>query len=325
MKHYVLNFPKQLNEALHISKTFNYKPTEGVKSVLISGLGGSGIGGTIMAELVQDTCKVPVLVNKDYTLPKWVNEKTLVIISSYSGNTEETISVMQQALQQKAQIVCVTSGGKVNEIATQNNLPKIIIPGGNPPRTCLGYSLTQLFKVFSSYGLIDNSYESQLEKTIKLLTENLDAIKTEAQVIAKLLDKKITAIYSLSNEGVAWRFRQQINENSKMLCWNHVIPEMNHNELVGWTQRNENLAVVILRTSFDLNKNIARTEICKNIFAKYASSVTEIFAKGDSKLEQAIYLIHLTDWVSCYLSDLNGCDPIEVNIIDYLKSELAKS
>jgi glucose/mannose-6-phosphate isomerase len=128
-----------------------------------------------------------------------------------------------------------------------------------------------------------------------------------------------------STEGIAIRFRQQINENSKMLCWHHVIPEMNHNELVGWTTRNESLAVVVLRTSADYERNVKRLEICKNIFETYSSSLTEIHAKGDSPLEQAIYLIHLTDWVSCDIADIKQIDPVEVKIIDHLKTELAKA
>ncbi len=326
MKKHVENFPAQLKEALDIAAQAQLTCYTGIQHVLISGLGGSGIGGTVISELVAKECKVPVMVNKDYFIPGFVNENTLVIISSYSGNTEETLSAINDAIVKKAKIVCITSGGKIAALAQQHNFDVIKVPGGNPPRSCLGYSLVQLFRVLSNNKLIQVDYVHQLNKAIRLLTEQEAAIKTEADQVARRLSGKITVIYSLgSTEGIAIRFRQQINENSKMLCWHHVIPEMNHNELVGWTTRNENLAVVVLRTSADYERNIQRLEICKNIFEKYSSSLTEIHAKGDSSIEQAIYLVHLTDWVSCYIADIKQIDPVEVKIIDHLKAELAKA
>jgi glucose/mannose-6-phosphate isomerase len=140
------------------------------------------------------------------------------------------------------------------------------------------------------------------------------------------LHKKIPVIYCLgATEGVAIRFRQQINENSKMLCWHHVIPEMNHNELVGWTEKNEDLAVCVLRTSFDYERNLKRLDINKTVISRFTSTVFEIMGQGSTPLVQALYLIHLTDWISCYIADLKNIDPVEVKIIDYLKSELGAS
>jgi glucose/mannose-6-phosphate isomerase len=109
-----------------------------------------------------------------------------------------------------------------------------------------------------------------------------------------------------------------------MLCWHHTLPEMNHNELVGWTTKNDNLAVITFRTSFDFERTIKRYEICKELFSKYSSSITDIIAKGNSKLEQYLYLIHIGDWISCDVADLRGVDPIEVDVITNLKNELAK-
>jgi glucose/mannose-6-phosphate isomerase len=125
-------------------------------------------------------------------------------------------------------------------------------------------------------------------------------------------------------ESVAVRLRQQINENSKVLCWHHVYPEMNHNELVGWTEKNNNLAVVFLRNKDDFKRNAVRMDITKDIYAKYTDTIIEIFSKGQTLVEKSIYLVHLSDWVSWYLSELTGADAIEVRAIDYLKSELAK-
>ncbi len=324
MKTLVEGFPKQLQEALDIAHSATLTLKHHIQNVVVTGLGGSGIGGTILSELVQAECTVPIIVNKDYFLPEFVNANTLVIISSYSGNTEETISAMNQAISKQAQIVCVTSGGKALEIAKQHQYDSIIIPGGHPPRSCIGYSLVQLFKIIQFNGFVKTDLLKQVSDSITLLNKENTLIKQEATTVAKSLVGKIPVIYSLGScEGVAVRFRQQINENSKMLCWHHTFPEMNHNELVGWTERNENLAVVTFRTAYDYERTIKRYDICKPLFNKYSASVTDITAKGNTKLEQFMYLINLGDWISCYIADIKNIDAIEVDVITNLKNELA--
>ena len=232
---------------------------------------------------------------------------------------------MQIAITKKAQIVCVTSGGKVLELAKQHQFDFIEIPGGNPPRSCIGYSLVQLIKILVAKGFADKKLFTDLENAVALLDREVINIKTEAQKVAEKLVNKICVIYSLGTcEGAAVRFRQQINENSKMLCWHHVFPEMNHNELVGWTTKNDNLVVVTFHTSFDYARTKKRYDVCKPIFAKYSNTVIDLTAKGESKLEQFLYLINIGDWISCYVAELRGIDPVEVNVIDHLKGELAK-
>lgn len=325
MKKLVQNFTNQLKEANQIADKAIISKGSSIANVVITGLGGSGIGATILLELISDSCPVPITVNKDYFLPAFVSENTLVIVSSYSGNTEETLSAMQQAISKKAQIACVTSGGKVLEIAKQQQFDFIEIPSGNPPRSCIGYSLIQLIKLLSVKGLAPVSLFTDLEKAILLLEKENEAIKKEAQIIAEKLTNKLAVIYSLGTcEGVVVRFRQQINENSKQLCWHHIFPEMNHNELVGWTTKNDNLVVVVFRSSFDFERTNKRYEISKSVFEKYSNSVIEIIAKGESKLEHFLYLINIGDWISCYIADIRQIDPVEVKIIDHLKGELAK-
>lgn len=326
MKNYVDSFPKQINEALAIAGSAKLGIHPNVANVLIIGLGGSGIGGTLLAELIGGLCKVPVLVNKDYHIPEFVGKDTLVIVSSYSGNTEETLQALAEAMAKKAHIACITSGGKVLEIASENEFDVIQVPGGNPPRTCLGYSLIQLFAIMEANRLIEPGWQKDFSMAEQLILADKPSIQKEANDIAEKIYNKIPVIYSLgATEGIAIRFRQQLNENGKMLCWHHVIPEMNHNELVGWASAQNDKAVIILNTTFDDPRNIRRKNICKEVFQKYCSTLIEISAKGQSKIEQAIYLIHLTDWVSCYVADLRNVDPIEVNIIDFLKKELAAS
>ena len=326
MKQLVQGFPAQLKEAILIgekSSILNSKSE--IRNVLITGLGGSGIGGTIVSEIVSNECTVPITVNKDYFLPAFVNEHSLVIVSSYSGNTEETVQAMVAALKTKAKIVCITSGGKIAEMAKENKCDLIVIPGGMPPRACLGYSLTQLFFVLNKLTLIGDSFLSQLKNTIDLIEKEASAIKKEALLMADFLFGKTPVIYSVDGyNGVATRFRQQINENSKMLCWHHVLPEMNHNELVGWAGGSEELAVVILRNKSDYSRTQARIEISKEVFSKHTSHVMEVWSKGNSQLEKSLSLVHLTDWASCYLADKKGIDAVEVNIINHLKGSLAK-
>jgi len=325
MKALVQNFTNQLREAKVIADKAVISEGKNIQNILITGLGGSGIGGTIISELVAYSCSVPIIINKDYFLPAFVNEKTLLIVSSYSGNTEETLSAMQIAISKKAQIVCITSGGKVLELAKQNQFDFIEIPGGKPPRSCIGFGLVEMIKVLVAKGFADKKLFSDLEKSIGLLDKENETIKAEAQKIAERLVNKFPILYSLGScEGAVVRFRQQINENSKMLCSHHTFPEMNHNELVGWTTKNEDLIVVTFHTSFDYARTKKRYEVCKPIFEKYSSGVIDITAKGTSKLEQFFYLIHIGDWISCYVADIRGIDPVEVNVIDHLKGELAK-
>ncbi|MFM2207038.1 MAG: bifunctional phosphoglucose/phosphomannose isomerase [Bacteroidota bacterium] len=326
MKELVERFPAQLREAIAIGESSKITaPSSPIQNVVITGLGGSGIGGTILAEVVAGSCPVPVMVNKDYFLPSFVGPGTLVIVSSYSGNTEETIEAMQHALRKNAKIVCITSGGKIAEMAGENGLDLILIPGGMPPRSCLGYSLTQLFYVLKGVGLIDGSFRQELEASLTRMEQGKAVIQAEANAVTDFLFRKMPVIYAADGyNGVATRFRQQINENSKMLCWHHILPEMNHNELVGWAEQHPECAVVFLRNETDYFRTQARMEISKEIMLQRTPHVLEIWSKGGSHLERSLYLIHLTDWASCYLADRKGIDAVEVNVINHLKGSLAK-
>ena len=326
MKKLVEEFSQQMRESFEISeKVVLTKSTDAVHNVFISGLGGSGIGGSIVSEIVSDQAIVPIQVNKDYFIPAYVNQNTLAVICSYSGNTEETISAMDLALKQKAKIICITSGGKIAEMAKANGVDCIFIPGGRPPRASLGFSGIQLFKILNFHGIIGDSYKADLKNAADLLDAEEKNIQAEAMEIAKKLIGKTPVIYTLGGtEAIAVRFRQQVNENGKMLCWHHVIPEMNHNELVGWTHKNENLIVVAFRNSTDYFRTVKRLEVNKTVFIKYTPHYVEIHSKGNSKIERAMYHVHIGDWISCYIADLNQIDATEINVINHLKDELAK-
>lgn len=325
MKKLVQNFPTQLHEALLIGKSHKFiTPKKVFSNVVLTGLGGSGIGGSIVQNFTFDKLSIPFVVNKDYFLPAFVNQNSLVIVSSYSGNTEETLNAMKQALRKKATVICITSGGKVSEIAKKKNLDCILLPSGMPPRACIGYSMTQVLFVLQGMGLLKYNFEKDLKASIKLLKNKSRSIQTKARSVAKKLYGKTPIIYSAPEmEGMAIRFRQQINENSKMLCWHHVIPEMNHNELVGWRDKDASRAVVMLRTDKDYERTQLRMEINKKVIRKYTKSITELYAEGKTYWEQVFYFIHLTDWVSVYLAEMGDQDAVEVKVIDFLKGELA--
>jgi len=327
MKQLVLDFSSQLHEALIIGQSYRFLSEEKeFRNVILTGLGGSGIGGSIAQNYVFDKIKIPFIVNKDYFLPACVSKHSLVIVSSYSGNTEETIAALQQAIKAKATIVCITSGGKIAEIANKKKIDCILLPAGMPPRACLGYSMVQVLYTLSHFSLMDNEFEKNIKAAIKLLTAGEKLIQKKAKAVAAKLYNKLPIIYAAADfEGVAIRFRQQLNENSKVLAWHHVIPEMNHNELVGWRDKSADKAVVILRNEDDYERVQTRIEINKKIIRKYTPNIIELYSQGKSYWEKVFYIIHLTDWVSVFLAELRGMDATEVKVIDYLKGTLAKS
>ncbi len=325
MKQLIESFSNHLRESIEIGKSLHWNPTFTPKNIVITGLGGSGIGGTIISNLAMKESTIPIIVNKGYFLPHFVNEDTLVITSSYSGNTEETIQAFQEAVSKKAHICSVTSGGELLKLSQEHKLNYAQIPGGFPPRSAFGYSAVQLLFVLLKYKVISDQFIKELENTIQLLDREESEIVKTASNIASQIAEKIAVIYSEDTyEGVAVRFRQQINENGKNLCWHHAIPEMNHNELVGWTKANDQLAVLFLRTEDEYFRNSARIRINKEVISKCTNTLIDIEAKGNTVLERTFYLIHLTDWVSLFISEYKKVDVTEVKVIDFLKSELAK-
>ena len=319
-------FPRQLKEAIEIGRKAELNPPGGpYANVVVTGLGGSGIGGRIAAQLVATESKVPMEVFSNYYLPAYVNHKSLVIACSYSGNTEETLAAMEQALAKGARVVVVTSGGTMLEIAQKRGLDHIVIPGGNPPRTMLAYSLTQQFYVLHHFGIIGDGFEGAINTAALMLERDKTEIQAEAKRITDAIFEKRVIIYSeAATEAVCIRFRQQLNENSKELCWHHAIPEMNHNELVGWAGGDKNMAVVIFRHKTDHERSQVRMEINKTVFQKYTPHILDVWSKGDTAIARQLYLINLGDWVSWYLSEKKGVDASEIAVINHLKSALAE-
>ncbi len=327
MKELVQKFPETLLEGLRIGLAADIKRhSSPIRAVHISGLGGSAIGGNFVQDFVRNGCPVPVVVSKGYSIPGWVGKNTLAIFSSYSGNTEETLSALEQAIPTGAKIVCIASGGKLIELAKKHGFDFVQVPGGWPsPRACMGFSIAAQLCVFKKLRLIGPQVLKDFKAAARLLKKEQKSIEKRARQIAQFLDGKTPVIYVTDRmEAAAVRLRQQLNENSKILCWHHVVPEMNHNELVGWRTEDPSLAVIFLRNHDDLPRNQARIDLNKEIIGHLTGSLIEVFSNGGSLVEQAFYFTHLGDWVSCFLAELRGVDPVEIRVIDYLKDELAK-
>jgi glucose/mannose-6-phosphate isomerase len=327
MNQLIERFMDQLEEAIEIGRHATIRPAESnIKHIYVAGLGGSGIGADFVSSFIQDECKLPFLVRKGYHVPAFVGNETLAIASSYSGNTEETLISYDQIKNQGARVICIASGGKLIDKAKADGYEYIKVPSDWPsPRACLGYSLCAQLWTLHHLGLISDRSIKEVQSAITLLRNESDDIKSQAEKIANKLHNHIPIIYIEDRmEPVAVRLRQQINENSKALCWHHVVPEMNHNELVGWREKNEKLIVMYLRNDDDYSRNVVRMDINKKIISQYADEIIDIYSKGNTMIEKSLYLVHLGDWISWYLAQLRGVDALEVKVIDYLKGELAK-
>lgn len=325
MKELVFNFPVQIADAIRLANShFKLNQTTPIHNVVISGLGGSGIGGTIVSDLLSNLVSVPIIVSKDYILPNFINENTLVIISSYSGNTEETLSSLNQAELAGSIIACVTSGGKVLEQAKGNNWTYFQVPSGFPPRSCLGYSMVQLFGILRSYGLINDLVFQELDSIPQYLKEHQEELHKLAKSLAEKIKNTIPVIYSSAPfEGVAVRLRQQLNENSKMLAWHHIVPEMNHNEIVAWVKAYSSLSVLFIRHSFENTRTSKRIEFLRGVLDGLVDTYS-FEARGKSRIIQAFYAIHWGDILSVELADLHHVDAMDIAVIDKLKSHLAE-
>lgn len=326
MKELIEAFPKNINEAIAIAEASKIrKPKQEIQTIVLCGLGGSGIGAKMVANWLMDEVKVPITLINDYTLPAFVDKNTLVVGSSYSGNTEETTIAIEEARQRGCHIIGICSGGKLEQFCEANDFDCILVPGGNPPRSALAYSVVQLLHIFAVLGFVSHTNKDKMLRAGELIEKEKENIHDLAKEMAKHLFGKVGIYYAETKyEGVIVRARQQFNENSKYLGWHHVIPEMNHNELVGWTGGDERFAPIFFNTGDLHPRNYRRFEISQDAVEKKCGKVMVVSAKGDSFIERSIYLVNVVDWASYYLCELNGADIIDIEIIDYLKGELAK-
>ena len=294
-------------------KASNFDLNESIKGqIIISGMGGSGIGGQILSTISDLNGFAKVDYWNNYNLPKWANEDCSVICVSYSGNTAETLSAAKEALKLGCNLEVITTGGKLKDLAEQNNLHITEIEEGHQPRAALPLLLK---------ALICRIRLPNLEEQIKEVSK-LRLPVDKAKNIASQLKGTIPCIYSsdLMNP-VAYRWRCQIQENAKQLAFNHQIPEMNHNEIVGWTLPNNQMSVILIRDNNENAQISNRFEVTKNV-AWDNVKIVECTAEGKTPLARIMSMIILGDLVSLELAKLNNVDPTPVEVIENLKNEL---
>jgi glucose/mannose-6-phosphate isomerase len=336
----VMSMPQHFREAQQRSQAAQIElKVDQIRNVVIAGMGGSAIGGELAKGLTYNQLPVTLSVCRSYNLPKFVDRHSLVIISSYSGNTEETFATFEQALQRGAQIICVTAGGKIGQLAETHRLPRFVLPGGFPPRSALVHLLVPILNALHACRLLADP-AADIDETI-LLLEKLgrryhpqnEEPENLAKRLADKLAERVPLIYAAEiYEAVAWRWKEQFCENSKVLAWHNVFPELNHNELVGWGLRREmdqRFQVIYLNDRHAAPSEIhsrvfARLEVTQGLIQESGAPVFSVASEGRALLARFFSLIFLGDLASVYLAVLNGVDPTPVEKIDYLKNQMAK-
>jgi len=319
----VYSLPEEIETALEIARLSLIR-TRTVKQLVICGMGGSGIGGELLSGIYGQDIRIPVITIKDYRLPASVNRDTLVILVSYSGNTEETLSDFAAARQKKCATVIVSSGGRLARLHGAGNA--IIIPGGLPPRAAIGYLFTPLPFILWRFGLIADPYPS-LGRMVVFLKKQRKQVTPVASKLARWLYGFLPVIYSNSPayHPVAYRWRCQFNENSKVFAHSHAIPEMNHNEIVGIGRARKvaRLTKIVFLDDPGANpRNTKRVKITEQLVGRETAGVRHFKGLGSTLLERAFYLIWLGDFTSVYLARLERVDPLPVKRIETLKARL---
>jgi len=306
---------------------------DAISNIVVTGLGGSAIGGDLLRVYAAGKLPVPVTVNRDYVLPEFVGPDTLVFAVSYSGNTEETLSAYAESRSRGASVIAITTGGKLGEAAGKDGFPVIAVPGGISPRSATGYLFIPTLKILNRLGLLPDVTEeiTEMIDLIRDMRKKLGPAAAEAEnpakQIARKLHGKIPVIWGSAGttEVVAQRWKGQINENAKSPAYWNVLPELNHNEIVGFEFPSEILRkihVVILRDERDHPRVQKRIEITKEVIQNAVDGYTEVWASGKGELARLYSLIYTGDFASVYLAALNGVDPGPVKVIDFLKREL---
>jgi len=321
---------------VHIEHSFdiisesNLNPKNNVENILICGMGGSAIGGDFVRTVLKDDFKIPVLVNRDYDLPNWVSQNTLIFICSYSGNTEETISCYNSTVNNNIKPIVISSGGHILEDAKKNNFDFVQLPKGIQPRAAFGYSASLLLLALVKIGIIHKKYSDQLFNSIESIKNNSFKYSSiskgnDALELSKIIYNKFPIIYcTLNTEVVAFRLRCQLAENSKILSSHFVLPEQNHNEIEGFSNNDiSNFVILWIKDKNDNERIIKRIDITSKLLKniKYQFDYSE---ESDSLIERLFNLIYLFDWVSFYCAIYHKTNPTPVNTILKLKSLMSK-
>jgi glucose/mannose-6-phosphate isomerase len=305
------------------------------RNIIITGMGGSAIGGEMLKDWARDKIYVPIEVNREYHLPAYANESTLVLVTSYTGDTEETLSALLDAIKNKCMIYCITSGGALMEIAEQLNIPYLQVPAGMPPRAALPYMFIPLLTFLEKIGLTTGVYR-EIDEALVIIGEIEKQNSAETLVrdsltktLAVNIQNFIPAVYGFGiYRGVARRFKQQVNENAKMMAKWDNLPELDHNEIVGYEKAGnttEHFATIFIRDKDEPMEIRKRIEITKNIMTTAGASTYDVWSQGKSSLAKMLSVIAVADFLSNYLAILRGIDPTPVQTIDKLKDSLKRN
>jgi len=314
-------FPDQCIEAVYWGKKFRPKKRK-IEKIVACGMGGSGVGAAILRNLLKEELAVPFEVFNSYKLPAYVDSKTLVFCVSFSGNTEETISCFKEARRKRAYVIGLSTGGAIRKIAGKNC---IAIPKSAPqPRMAAAYLSLPILVAMEKLGLI-GSKNSQLNETVYLLKKEQLRLEEKAKELAMKMQGKLPIIYAPEElQTIAYRFRTDLNENSKQFALSHFLPEQNHNEINALLGLGKKSCEIFLLRHENESKSIAkRFGIMKKLMGKNFN-ITEVNLKGKSLLATTFYALQLAALTSYYLALLNKFDPEEIPLIPLLKKELKK-
>jgi glucose/mannose-6-phosphate isomerase len=300
-------------------------------NIVVAGMGGSAIGGELLKDWVRDKVQVPVEVNRDYVLPAYANEKSLVVVVSYSGETEETLSTFLDAVKRKCMIFCVSSGGSLLEFAEKLGVPYLRVPSGMPPRASLPYLFVPLPKSLEKAGVV-SGVSGELSEAIRLLErvsgENAPEKPVKdnfAKTLASGINGSIPVVYGFGVfRSVAQRFKQQFNENSKVPSKWEFFSELNHNEIVGWENAEklaECFSTIFIRDKAESDAICSRIEITKSLLSS-GSKMFEVWSQGKGVLARMLSTVCIGDFTSVYLAVLRNVDPTPVENINLLKEKL---
>jgi len=333
----ILSCPEQLGRSEQLVSRLDLRPGEydSIENILVTGMGGSGIPGDFLSVVLGPALPVPLLVNKDYCLPKFVGPRTLVLAISYSGTTEETMVAFRRARAAGAKIIAITSGAKLGELCEKYRIPAVLIPSGSQSRASFGYMLFSSLLLFERLGLSPSMQKSRRETAViaegirEELHPNVSTADNLAKQIANSLAGSFPIMYGTrdGSEVVALRWRQLINENSKMLAHHEALPEVNHNEIAVWEVPQaveKKIRMIFLRDHCETGEMRDRIELTRGVFERRGQEIIEVWCKGESLLARLFSQSYVGDFVSYYLAMLGDVDPTPIESIAFLRSELSK-
>lgn len=327
------DLPEQVQQAYQAATRVKMEDFGEVAGIAVAGMGGSAIGGDVVATAYEDQLGVPMVTVRGYHLPQWIGSRSLVFVVSYSGNTEETISCLGEALERGCHIICISTGGRISDIAREHDLPLIEVPASLQPRAAMGWLSVPVAACLEGLGLL-GSVEDDCNETAKVLGQLRELYGpanpqqgNPAKQLATRLENLIPVIYGAELTAVAaTRWKCQINENSKSLAFCNQFPELNHNEVVGWErppQLLKDYRLIYLKDEQSHPQNQKRMAVTAELLADHVGEIREYATTGQSRFARVLSSTYLGDYVSLYLAILYGIDPSPVVRIESLKKRLA--